>query len=63
MQNGLLGGKKIKPTDLVFAKSNTLFKQSSRVFIVLELVPPNKLQCLNYENTIITLYINKNVST
>ncbi len=57
MQDGLLGGK-IKPTDLVFAKSSTLLKQSSRIFVVLDLVPPNQLRCLTCENKIRTLYVN-----
>lgn len=54
MQNGLLGGKKIKPKDLVFGKSDVI----TRVFVVLELVPPNELRCLTSENKIKTLYVN-----
>ncbi len=54
MENGLLGGKKIKPTDLVFGKSDVI----TRIFVVLDLVPPNELRCLTCENRIATLCVN-----
>ncbi len=59
MQDGLLGGN-IKPTDLVFGKSDVI----TRIFVVLDLVPPNELRCFNElrcltcENRIATLYVN-----
>ena len=55
MQDGILD-KNIKPTDLVLAKSNT---KTTNVFVVLQNIPPNELRCLNRDNKIRILYMNK----